>query len=226
MAYSQHTAGARFHRTLVSLLQYQQMWLLSRVCWDFCLWGGCMASTKYPPSRGATFPRVARGPIRPLCLLMDVLTRALPGTFSPEHCQVLSFKPHTLSSTLRNPVVLKPSHFSPSVVLGNRIFVRSSLSCFTLFFFFFLFSYFWAGGGLVFLHDPDMLHCPLFSFLPSLHIGDSVASLRWLTSPYSVPAKFSDSNYADYCINPQINFLGVQNGLMLIFDVHLAAFHG
>ena len=32
---SQHTAGARFHCTLASLSQYQQTWLLSRVCWTF-----------------------------------------------------------------------------------------------------------------------------------------------------------------------------------------------
>ena len=45
-----HIAGIRFHRTLVSLSQYQQMWLLSRVCWGLCFLGGCMASTKCTPS--------------------------------------------------------------------------------------------------------------------------------------------------------------------------------
>ena len=39
---SEHIAGSRFHCTLVSLSQYQQTWLFSRVCWDLCLWGGHM----------------------------------------------------------------------------------------------------------------------------------------------------------------------------------------
>ena len=43
---SQHTASSSFHHTLVYLSQYQQTWLLSGVHWDFCPWGGCMASVK------------------------------------------------------------------------------------------------------------------------------------------------------------------------------------
>ena len=35
---SQYTASARFHCTLMSLSQYQQTRLLSRVRWDLCLW--------------------------------------------------------------------------------------------------------------------------------------------------------------------------------------------
>ena len=42
----QHTAGAKFHYILVSLFQYQRTWLLSEVCWDLCLWGGCMSFPK------------------------------------------------------------------------------------------------------------------------------------------------------------------------------------
>ena len=34
---SQHTSGAKFHHTLVSLSQHQQMWMLSEVCWYLCL---------------------------------------------------------------------------------------------------------------------------------------------------------------------------------------------
>ena len=55
---SKITASSRFYHTLASLSQYQQTWLLSGVCWDLCLWGGFMASTKCTPSRGTTSPCV------------------------------------------------------------------------------------------------------------------------------------------------------------------------
>ena len=66
------------------LSQYQQTWLLSGVCWDLCLWGGCMASTKCPPSRGTASPCVAHEPLRPSCLLLGIHPSSLA-----EHCQVL-----------------------------------------------------------------------------------------------------------------------------------------
>ena len=66
---SQHTAGTRFHHTLASLSQYQQMWLFSRVQRDLYLWGDQMVSTKCSPSRRTTSPHVAQGPLRPDALL-------------------------------------------------------------------------------------------------------------------------------------------------------------
>ena len=80
---SQHTARARFHCTLVSLSQYQQMRLLSRVHWELCLWGGHMASTKCTQSRGTPSPLVAHRSLEPLSLLLGIYSK-------PEHCQVLS----------------------------------------------------------------------------------------------------------------------------------------
>ena len=41
-------------------------------------------------------------------------------------------------------------------------------------------------------------------------------SLPQFTSSRSIPAKFCGSGYADCCVNPQISFLGVQDGLVLI----------
>ena len=49
---TQHTASTRFNHALASLFQYQKTWLFSGLHWDLFLWGGCMASTKCPPSRG------------------------------------------------------------------------------------------------------------------------------------------------------------------------------
>ena len=81
---SQHTTNARFHRTLESLFQYQQISLFSRVCWDLCLCGSPMASTKCPPSRGTACPPC--GPQTPQTSLPAprdspfLPTRALPDT--------------------------------------------------------------------------------------------------------------------------------------------------
>ena len=67
-----NTYSTRFHSTLASLFQYQEIWLLARVRWDLCLWGGCMASTKCPPSRGTTSPHVAHRPLGPHSLLLGI----------------------------------------------------------------------------------------------------------------------------------------------------------
>ena len=69
---TQHTASARFHSILASLFQCQQTWLFSGIFWDLCLWGGHMASTKCPSSRGAASPRVACRPIGPCCLFLGI----------------------------------------------------------------------------------------------------------------------------------------------------------
>ena len=124
------------------------------------------------------------------------LTRAPPGT--ELHCSIL--------------VVLKPSPFFLSVVLGDRFLVQFPVSVFTLSLSLQLLS------GECF--SCTLLMCrtlPLsFSFLCKNSSLPSVAFL-FLSSPvHTVPAEFSGSSYADCCVNPQINFLGVQNGLVLI----------
>ena len=82
---SEHTAYARFHCTLASLSQYQLTWLLSRFCWDLCLWRGHIASTKFHSKQGTTSPHVVHSPLRPCCLLLGI-----HPTSSPEHHQALS----------------------------------------------------------------------------------------------------------------------------------------
>ena len=42
-------------------------------------------------------------------------------------------------------------------------------------------------------------------------------SLPHFTSQRCIPAEFCGSGCADWCINPQISFLGVQDGLVLIW---------
>ena len=42
-------------------------------------------------------------------------------------------------------------------------------------------------------------------------------SLPTFTSLRRVPAEFCGSGCADYCVNPQISFLGVQDGLVLVW---------
>ena len=79
------THSTRFHCTLVSLSQYQQMWLLSAVHWNHCLWESHMASIKCILSRGTSSPCATHGPLRPCCLLLGIRP-----TFSPEHHQALS----------------------------------------------------------------------------------------------------------------------------------------
>ena len=114
-------------------------------------------------------------------------------------------------------MVLTPSLFFLFMVLGNSFPVQSLLSVFTL-----SFSFSTATlRGVLFLHDPNVLHSPPFSFsvlspqkqLPTL----CSFSLPQFTSPLHVPAAFCGASYADCCVNPQINFLVVQNGLVLIW---------
>ena len=42
-------------------------------------------------------------------------------------------------------------------------------------------------------------------------------SLPKFTSPHHIPVEFCDSGCADCCVNPQISFLGVQDGLVLVW---------
>lgn len=112
-------------------------------------------------------------------------------------------------------MVLKPSPFSPSMVLGNRFLVQSPASAFTLSL---SFSPTTTFRGVLFLHDPKLSHSPHCSFsalspqkqLLTFHSF----SLPQFTSPHWELAEFCGSSYADCCVNPQINFLSVQNGLV------------
>ena len=87
-----------------------------------------MASTKCTPSRETVSPHVAHAPLRPCCLLPWVCPTA-----SPEHHQALRPKLQTVHSTVyRILVVLKPSPFFPSIVLGNIFLIHFPASVFTL----------------------------------------------------------------------------------------------
>ena len=50
-------------------------------------------------------------------------------------------------------------------------------------------------------------------------------SLPKFTTPRCVPAEFCGSGCTDCCVNPQISFLGVQDGLMLVWLYFLDAEH-
>ena len=68
-------------------------------------------------------------------------------------------------------------------------------------------------GGGCFSHT-------VFPSLPSVRQQKPLSALcgfsvPQFTSPCCVPAEFRGSSYADCCVNPQINFLGVQNGSVL-----------
>uniref|UniRef100_A0A673V7G0 Small ribosomal subunit protein eS6 n=1 Tax=Suricata suricatta TaxID=37032 RepID=A0A673V7G0_SURSU len=64
------------------------------------------------------------------------------------------------------------------------------------------------------------LHSPPFSFsvlsLQKQLPTPCSFSFSQFTSSHHVPAEFCDSSYADCCVNPHVNFLGVKNGLALI----------
>ena len=81
------------------------------------------------------------------------LTRAQPAT------ELWNFRLH--STVYRILVILKPSPFFPSVILGNRFLVQSPVSVFTLSLSFSPTT----SGGVFFLHSPSVLHSPPFSVL-------------------------------------------------------------
>ena len=91
--------------------------------------------------------------------------------------------------------------------------------------FFFLSSYFQGNAFSVLSWHATLF--PIFSVLsqqkqlPTLH----GFSLPQFTSPCRVPAEFCGSGCADYCVNPQIHFLGVQDGLVLIWLYFMDARH-
>ena len=108
----------------------------------------------------------------------------------------------------------KPSPFS----FLFSPFIVQSLWLFLIFHF--LSSCLWWGCF------PHML--PRSSLSPSsLHMQKWLPDLRGrslpkFTSLCCVPAGFCGSGCADFCVNPQISFLGVYDGL----NVNLAIFHG
>ena len=87
----------------------------------------------------------------------------------------------TLRSTVsRILMVVKPSPFSLSMVLGNRFLVRSLVSVFT---FSLPFQLPFGGWGVLFFHYPDAPHFPLFSFSLCPLSAKTAPYLLWLFSP-------------------------------------------
>ena len=161
-----------------------------------------MAYTKCPLSRWTASPCVAQGSLGPHC------SGDSPCHQSSTRYQTVEYQ--TLHSPIyRVLIVFKPSPFSFLSFLFGPLWV------FPLFLFHS--SFFW---GSVF---------PVLSLLsPSCLQKQKQLStlcnfcLPQFTSLHSVPAKFCDLSYSDYCVNPQINFLGVQKW----FGADLAAFQG
>ena len=185
------------------------------------LWGvlgpGCLtASTKCPSSSGTTSPLVAGEPPGP---------HSAPGDspFPPEHHQVSSCGVAD-SATLPLFMVLMEFEPSPLSFLLSP-FLAQSLRLFPIFHFHS--SCLWGGRGAF----------PIF-FPPS---PSSFRMQKWLTalrglslpkfsSPCLIPFEFCGSGWADCCVNPQISFRSVQDGLVFVWlclmDVrHTKNFH-
>ena len=58
------------------------MWQLDGTCWVFCLWRGCITSTKCTPRRGSASPLATKGILRSCCPLLGIHPAS-----SPEHHQ-------------------------------------------------------------------------------------------------------------------------------------------
>ena len=105
------------------------------------------------------------------------------------------------------------------MVLGNSFLAQALVRFFTL-----SLSPQLLLGAMLFLHDPSVLHPPPFSVLSWQKQLPSLCdfSLSKFTSLHHVPTMFCGSHYADFYVNPEINFLSVQNG----FCADLTAFQG
>ena len=123
----------------------------------------------------------------------------------PEHCQVLSCR---VSDSV--PTLFIESKWNLNPLLSP--FFLQSLWLFPLFHF--VGSCFWWWWGC-FSHtlspSPSSLH-------KQKQLPDLLSfSLPQFTSSRRVPAEFCGSGCAGCCVNPQISFLGVQDGLVLIW---------
>ena len=147
-----------------------------------------------PSSQGNHFSPCGHEPLRSHCLLLGIR----PSHQGTARYLAVEF-PTLLSPVYRVLMVLKRSPFpfslSGSVTVGvSTLFLQLLL------------------GGVLFLHSSPFLCPSLQKQLPTFHSF----SLHWFTSMYHVPAEFCGSSYTDCWVNPQINFLGMQNGLVLI----------
>ena len=167
------------------------MWPFSGVCWDQV---ASTVSTKCPSSSGTSFPRVDREPPGP---------HSVPGDspFPPEHHQVWScgvaafalplftvlmeFKPSPFSLFSLVPVAVSNFPLSLQLLLGRGAFPVGSPPP----------------------RSPSSL-CPQERF-PTFR----GFLLPKFSSPCRVPAEFCGSGCADCCVNPQVSFLGEQDGL-------------
>ena len=74
------------------------------------------------------------------------------------------------------------------------------------------------------MRDPDVPPSPPVSFSLCPLSVDMVPyplqlcgfAVPQFASPHRIPAEFCGSSSADCCVNPQVNFLGVRNDLMLV----------
>ena len=180
------------------------MWPFSGVHWDFCLWEAALPLPNVFPAGEPPLPMWLEDlSDLTLCFQGFVLpTRALPGIelWSSRFCT---------SPVYRVFVEFKPSPFSSFLLLSPFFVQPLPCGCFHSYFF----SLAGFGGRCCF--SCTFPHLPPLS-ASKIHSLHSVASL----SPSSwccVPAEFCGSGCADCCVNPQISFLGVQGGFVLIW---------
>lgn len=193
--------GTSFHCTLLSLSQYQQTWLLSRLHWDHCPWVGRMASTMQGNCFFTLGTRTSHtslpAPGDSLCFL----TRAPPDT------QLWSFR--LCATVLVNPGGVETLSVLPVSGFGEHI--SCSVPC--KYFHSFLSFYPAALRRMFFLHSLPFSVLSTQNELPIL----CGFSLPQFTFPHHVPAVFCGSSCADCCVNSRISFLGVQDGLVLMW---------
>ena len=191
--------------------QYQQTWLLSGVHWDLCLWRGHMASPKCTPNRGTTSPCVAHGSLRLCCLLLGICPTSLP-----QHCQALSSRiSDSVLPCLQSSNGVEKLSFLPIIAFEEQISCSVPCECFH---FLFLSSYFqWKCFSCA--HSMCRAPHTPFSVLSLQKRLSTLCgfSLPQCTSLHHIPAEFCGSSYAENWVHPQIDFLGVQNGLVLIY---------
>ena len=135
------------------------------------------------------------------------LTRALPST---ELWNLRLLDPLFVKFWwYRNPLLF--SHYG----FGEQISCLIPCKCFQS-----LSLFIDSFRGVLLLQDPIVPHSPsfFFSILFSQKQLPTLCSFSHLQVPslHLTPAEFCFSSYADCCVNPEINFLDVENGLVLI----------